>query len=75
MAKYTLTTAKKKDKIYTEGFKVSKIDKSRFKLGTQEDANKFNKGGVQIIPLRKIKWVDLWVESSEETIKYTVVIS
>jgi len=54
MAKYTLTKAGKDDKIFKEGFTISKKDnlKPRFKLGTQEDADKFNKGGVQVIPIK-----------------------
>ena len=53
MAKYTWSIAGKDDKIFNEGFTISKKDslKPRFKLGTQADADKFNKGGVQIIPL------------------------
>jgi len=54
MAKYTLTKAGKDDKIFKEDFTISKKDnlKPRFKLGTQEGADKFNKGGVQVIPIR-----------------------
>jgi len=60
MAKYKISTASKDDKIFNEGFTISEKNnpKPRFKLGTQEDADKFNKGGVQIIPLsenRKLK--------------------
>ena len=32
------------------------IKKPRFKLGTQEDANKFNKGGAQIIFIKRRKY-------------------
>ena len=54
MTKYTLIIAGKDDKIFDEGFTISNKNNSkpRFKLGTQEDADKFNKGGVQIIPLQ-----------------------
>ena len=57
MAKYTLTIAGKDDKIFNEGFTISKKDnlKPRFKLGTQEDADKFNKGGVEIVLLSEKK--------------------
>ena len=57
MAKYTLTIAGKDDKIYKEGFTVSNNNSSKpkLKLGTQEDADKFNKGGVSIIPLSRKK--------------------
>ena len=60
MAKYKISTASKDDKIFNEGFTISEKNnlKPRFKLGTQADADKFNKGGVQIIPLsenRKLK--------------------
>ena len=57
MAKYKIITASKDDKIFEEGFTISKKDnlKPRFKLGTQADADKFNKSGVQIIPLSGIK--------------------
>jgi len=60
MGKYKISIASKDDKIFNEGFTISKKDnlKPRFKLGTQADADKFNKGGVQIIPLsgnRKLK--------------------
>ena len=60
MAKYKISAAGKDDKIFKEGFAVSNKNSSkpRFKLGTQEDADKFNKCGVQIIPLsrnRKLK--------------------
>ena len=60
MAKYKISAAGKDDKIFNEGFTISERNnpKPRFKLGTQADADKFNKGGVQIIPLsgnRKLK--------------------
>jgi len=60
MAKYKISTASKDDKIFNEGFTISEKNnlKPRFKLGTQADADKFNKGGVQIILLygsRKLK--------------------
>jgi len=55
MAKYTLTIAGKDDKIFKEGFTLSdsKNVHPRLKLGTQDDANKINQGGVQIIPLSR----------------------
>ena len=57
MAKYKISTASKDDKIFGEGFTISEKNnaKPRFKLGTQEDADRFNKGGVQIIPIQKRK--------------------
>ena len=54
MAKYTLTIAGKDDKIYKEGFTVSNT-KSRYRIGSKETADKFNKGGVSIIPLSRKK--------------------
>ena len=40
MAKYKISTASKDDKIFNEGFTISEKNnlKTRFKLGTQEDA-------------------------------------
>ena len=57
MAKYKIITASKDDKIFDEGFTISKKDnlKPRFKLGTQEDADKFNKGRVEIVLLSEKK--------------------
>ena len=57
MAKYKISAAGKDDKIFNEGFTISEKNnlKTRFKLGTQEDADRFNKGGVQIIPIQKRK--------------------
>ena len=58
MAKYKVSTASKDNKIFDEGFTISKKNnpKPRFKLGTQEDANKFNKGGAQIIFIKRRKY-------------------
>jgi len=50
MAKYTLTIAGKEDKIYTEGFTISNT-KPRYRIGSKETADKFNKGGAQVIPI------------------------
>jgi len=50
MAKYTLIKAGKDDKIFKEGFTISKT-KPRYRIGSKETADKFNKGGVSIIPL------------------------
>ena len=50
MAKYTLTKTGKDDKIFKEGFIISNT-KPRYRIGSKETADKFNKGGVQVIPL------------------------
>ena len=50
MAKYTWSIAGKDDKIYKEGFIISNT-KPRYRIGSKETADKFNKGGVSIIPL------------------------
>jgi len=50
MAKYTLIKAGKDDKIFKEGFIISNT-KPRYRIGSKETADKFNKGGVSIIPL------------------------
>ena len=54
MAKYTLTKAGKKDKIFKEGYTISNT-KPRYRIGSKETADKFNKGGVSIIPLSRKK--------------------
>jgi len=54
MAKYTLTVADKDDKIYKEGFTITNT-KPRYRIGSKETADKFNKGGVQIITLNHKK--------------------
>ena len=54
MTKYTLTIAGKDDKIYKEGFAVSNT-KPRYRIGSKETADRFNKGGVQIITLNHKK--------------------
>ena len=54
MAKYTLTKAGKEDKIFKEGFIISNT-KQRYRIGSKETADKFNKGGVQIITLSSRK--------------------
>ena len=51
MAKYTLTKAGKDDKIYKEGFTISNT-KPRYRIGSKETADRFNKGGAQVIPLK-----------------------
>ena len=51
MAKYTLTIAGKDDKIYKEGFTISNT-KPRYRIGSKETADKFNKGGAQVIPIQ-----------------------
>ena len=51
MAKYTLTKAGKDDKIYKEGFTLSNT-KPRNRIGSKETADKFNKGGAQIVPVK-----------------------
>ena len=50
MAKYTWSIAGKDDKIFKEGFTISNT-KPRYRIGSKETADKFNKGGVSIIPL------------------------
>ena len=50
MAKYTLTIVGKDDKIYKEGFTISNT-KPRYRIGSKETADKFTKGGAQVIPL------------------------
>jgi len=52
MAKYTLTKAGKDDKIFKEDFTISNT-KPRYRIGSKETADKFNKGGCQIIPLSR----------------------
>jgi len=52
MAKYTCSIAGKDDKIYTEGFTISNT-KPRYRIGSKETADKFNKGGAQVIPIEK----------------------
>ena len=54
MAKYTLTKAGKEDKNFKEGFTLSNT-KPRYRIGTKETADKFNKGGVQIITISSRK--------------------
>jgi len=63
MAKYTLTKAGKDDEIFKEGFTLSNT-KPRYRIGSKETADKFNKGGCQIIPLsrkRKSPLISEWV--------------
>ena len=50
MAKYTWSIAGKDDKIYKEGFTVSNT-KPRYRIGSKETADKFNKGGAQVVPI------------------------
>ena len=50
MAKYTWSIAGKDDKIYKEGFTISHT-KPRYRIGSKETADKFNKGGAQVIPI------------------------
>ena len=50
MAKYTLTKAGKDDKIFKEDFTISNT-KPRYRIGSKETADKFNKGGAQVIPI------------------------
>jgi len=50
MAKYTLTKAGKDDKIFKKGFSLSNT-KPRYRIGSKETADKFNKGGAQVIPI------------------------
>ena len=50
MTKYTLTKAGKGDKIFKEGFTISNT-KPRYRIGSKETADKFNKGGAQVIPI------------------------
>ena len=52
MAKYTLTKAGKDDEIFKEGFTLSNT-KPRYRIGSKETADKFNKDGCQIIPLSR----------------------
>jgi len=54
MVKYTLTKAGKKDKIFKEGYTISNT-KPRYRIGSKETADKFNKGGVQIIAISSRK--------------------
>jgi len=54
MAKYTLTKAGKEDKIFKEGYTISNT-KPRYRIGSKETADKFNKGGVQIIAISSRK--------------------
>jgi len=58
MTKYKISTASKDDKIFNEGFTISEKNnlKPRFKLGTQADADKFNKGGVQKTNMDSLKY-------------------
>jgi len=51
MAKYTWSIAGKDDKIFKEGFTISNT-KPRYRIGSKETADKFNKGGVQVIPIK-----------------------
>ena len=51
MAKYTWSIAGKDDKIFKEGFTISNI-KPRYRIGSKETADKFNKGGAQIVPVK-----------------------
>ena len=50
MAKYTWSIAGKDDKIFKEGFTISNA-KPRYRIGSKETADKFNKGGAQVIPI------------------------
>ena len=52
MAKYTWSIAGKDDKIFKEGFTLPNT-KPRYRIGSKETADKFNKGGASIIPLSK----------------------
>ena len=54
MAKYTWSIAGKDDKIFTEGFTISNT-KPRYRIGSKETADKFNKGGAQVIPIESKK--------------------
>ena len=51
MAKYTWSIAGKDDKIFKEDFTVSNT-KPRYRIGSKETADKFNKGGAQIVPVK-----------------------
>ena len=51
MAKYTWSIAGKDDKIFKEGFTISNT-KTRNRIGSKETADKFNKGGAQIVPVK-----------------------
>jgi len=53
MAKYTWSIAGKDDKIFKEGFTLSNT-KPRYRIGSKETADKFNKGGAQVIPIESI---------------------
>jgi len=64
MAKYTLTIAGKDDKIYSEGFTISNT-KPRYRIGSKETADKFNKGGAQIVPV-KSKAKEIRLATQEE---------
>jgi len=50
MAKYTWSIAGKDDKIFKEDFTISNT-KPRYRIGSKETADKFNKGGAQVIPI------------------------
>jgi len=54
MAKYTWSIAGIGDKLYKEGFTISNT-KPRNRIGSKETADKFNKGGVQIIAISSRK--------------------
>ena len=64
MAKYTLTIAGKDDKIFKEGFTISNT-KPRNRIGSKETADKFNKGGAQIVPV-KSKAKEIRLATQEE---------
>ena len=51
MAKYTWSIAGKDDKIFKEGFTISNTN-PRNRIGSKETADKFNKGGAQIVPVK-----------------------
>jgi len=53
MAKYTWSIAGKDDKIFKEGFTLPNT-KPRYRIGSKETADKFNKGGAQVIPIESI---------------------
>jgi len=52
MAKFTCSIAGKDNKLFKEGFTTSNT-KPRYRIGSKETADKFNKGGAQIIPIKK----------------------
>jgi len=64
MAKYTWSIAGKDDKIYKEGFTLSNT-KPRNRIGSKETADKFNKGGAQIVPV-KSKAKEIRLATQEE---------